>query len=102
MIKTLPTLFIQRTFRCFIIICLIFGNYKLFAQPTLESHASNVGKSVSAMVNLPASTAVNNLLIVGLMFEKGSDMATITPPAGWQLETRINESNNFGMAIYYK
>src|SRR5688572_2777001 len=78
----------------------IFGT-QAFAQATWQSSITLTGNQASAAVNKPASTEVNDLLVVGLMFEKGSDVA-ITPPTGWALYNRTNHTTQIGMAIYYK
>ncbi len=49
----------------------------------------------------PTGTVAGDLLVVGLAFEKGSDV-TITPPAGWTLIRRTNQSSNVGYASYRK
>jgi MSHA biogenesis protein MshQ len=77
-----------------------FAASTAFAQPVWQSSQTAVGTG-NATVTKPASTASGDLLIVGLMVEKGSG-ETITAPAGWNLIRRTNESTNVGMATYYK
>lgn len=70
--------------------------------PAIKSFATAVGSgSSSPKVNKPAGTTAGDLLVVGLMFEKGSG-TTPTPPSGWTLVRRDNKLNYVGMATYYK
>jgi hypothetical protein len=55
----------------------------------------------NATVAKPSGTASGNLLVAGLMLEKGSS-ETVTPPAGWTLIRRTNNGTNAGMATYYR
>ena len=71
------------------------------APPTHETSATAVGTSDTATVNKPSGTVEGDLLVVGLMFEKGSAVSP-TPPAGWTLIGRTNNSEDIGMATYYK
>ncbi|REK35238.1 MAG: T9SS C-terminal target domain-containing protein [Bacteroidetes bacterium] len=70
-------------------------------QPDYLNSASNVGNAASATVNLPAGTVFDNLLLLGLMFEKGNTVS-ISPPPGWNLIIRRDNGSDVGMAIYYK
>jgi hypothetical protein len=63
--------------------------------------AIGAGSNKPPKVNRPTGTVAGDLLIVGMMFEKGTN-TTPTAPAGWALIRRTNESNNVGMATYYK
>lgn len=54
-----------------------------------------------ATIAKPANTQNGDLLIVGLMFEKGQ-APSITPPAGWKAIQRVNQQNQVAMATYYK
>jgi hypothetical protein len=70
--------------------------------PAIKSYATAFGSgSSSPKVNKPAGTTAGDLLIVGLMFEKGTG-TTPTPPSGWTLIRRENKYNYVGMATYYK
>ena len=73
------------------------------ATPVIKSFETAVGSGSSnpPVINKPAGTIPGNLLIVGLMFEKGTG-AQASAPAGWTLILRTNKSNNVGMATYYK
>jgi RHS repeat-associated protein len=72
------------------------------AAPTLRTPcATATGSSAGATVNKPTGTVAGDLLIVGLAFEKGSDVA-ITPPSGWTLIRRTNQSTDVGYATYRK
>jgi len=68
--------------------------------PQLLTFATNVGTSSTATCNKPAGLAVGDLMIVGLTFEKGSQVAITA--TGWTLILRTNQSSNVGMASYYK
>ncbi len=83
---------------------LVPGEFKIASPPppVIKSFETAVGAgSNPATVNKPAGTTKGDLLIVGLMFEKGSS-TTPTPPSGWTLIRRDNKSNYVGMATYYK
>ncbi|MCH6234335.1 S8 family serine peptidase [Cognataquiflexum rubidum] len=58
--------------------------------------------SNSATISRPANTKTGDLLIVGLMFEKGQ-APSITPPDNtWILIRRVNQLNQVAMVTYYK
>ncbi|MCF8238667.1 MAG: T9SS type A sorting domain-containing protein [Saprospiraceae bacterium] len=84
----------------FVVTCLLTTTC-LQAQPVYRSSSSNVGITSSATVSLPVGTEPGDLLVSGLMIEKGST-STVTPPTGWFLIRRTNNSTNIGMATYYK
>ncbi len=73
------------------------------AVPVIKSFdtAIGAGSSKPPKVNNPNGTTAGDLLIVGMMFEKGTN-TTPTAPAGWTLIRRTNQTNNVGMATYYK
>jgi RHS repeat-associated protein len=72
------------------------------AAPTLRTPCTTaVGSSGTATVTKPTGTVQGDLLVVGLAFEKGSDV-TVTPPSGWTLIRRTNQSSNVGYATYRK
>jgi hypothetical protein len=54
-----------------------------------------------AIINRPANTVAGDLLVVGLMFEKGQS-PSVTPPSGWQLIRRTNQLNQVAMVTFYK
>jgi hypothetical protein len=55
-----------------------------------------------ATIKKPANTQVGDVLVVGLMFEKGQ-APTITPlDEGWVPIQRVNQGNQVGMATFYK
>jgi len=53
------------------------------------------------MVNAPAGTEAGDLLVVGIMFEKGSG-TSLTIPNGWNVIQTRNQSNSVGMTTLYK
>jgi RHS repeat-associated protein len=70
--------------------------------PTLRTPcATATGDAGTATVSKPTGTVSGDLLVVGLAFEKGSDV-TLTPPSGWTLIRRTNQSSNVGNATYRK
>jgi RHS repeat-associated protein len=72
------------------------------ATPTLRAPCTTaIGASNTATVAKPAGTVAGDLLIVGIGFEKGTD-AAITPPSGWTLIRRTNQSSDVGYATYRK
>jgi hypothetical protein len=73
------------------------------AVPVIKSFETAIGSGSSKppKVNKPTGTKAGDLLVVGMMFEKGTN-TTPSAPAGWTLVRRDNESNNVGMATYYK
>src|SRR5688572_6352565 len=71
------------------------------AQPMWQSFDTSEGSSGSAVVDRPTGTVSGDLMVIGLMFEKGTDVA-VTPPSGWTLILRTNHSTVIGMATYYK
>src|SRR5688572_3328177 len=71
------------------------------AQPVWQSSSTAVGKLKDIIVAKPAGTVQGDLLVVGIMLEKGST-SSITTPAGWTLIRRTDQSTNAGMGTYYK
>jgi RHS repeat-associated protein len=72
------------------------------AAPALRAPCSTAtGSSASATVNRPTGTVQGDLLVVGIAFEKGSAVA-ITPPSGWTLIRRTDQSSDVGYATYRK
>jgi MSHA biogenesis protein MshQ len=71
------------------------------AQPVWQSSSTAVGKLKDIIVAKPAGTVQGDLLVVGIMLEKGST-SSITTPAGWTLIRRTDQGTNAGMGTYYK
>ncbi|HLG33609.1 MAG TPA: hypothetical protein VI757_01910, partial [Bacteroidia bacterium] len=82
-------------------ICILFSFLEGQAQPLFQNSATNTGSSSPATVNAPAGINSGDLLVIGFMFEKGS-AENITPPDGWNLILRTNNSTDCGLATYYK
>ena len=59
------------------------------------------GGSVIPVINTPLGIKNGDLLIVGLMYEKGT-ATSVTPPKDWVEIRRTNQGNNIGMGTYYK
>lgn len=55
-----------------------------------------------ATIAKPANTQIGDLLIVGLMFEKGQAPSVTPPDKDWILIQRVNQQNQVAMATYYK
>jgi hypothetical protein len=88
--------------RLFVLLALSsFIKLDIQAQPIYQSSAKNAGSASSATVNRPSGVLLNELLVVGLMFEKGSSEA-ISTPSGWILIKRTDNGTDCGMATYYK
>ena len=80
------------------------GDFEIVSPPppVIKSFETAVGAGSNPVkVNKPAGTTSGDLLIVGLMFEKGNS-TTPTAPSGWTLIRRDNKLNYVGMATYYK
>ncbi len=87
--------------RIIIVIWLIFFVYHLASsQPTYETFTTNIGNAAIATINKPTGTIADDLLIANISYEKGSG-EIITPPAGWSLIIRNDNSTDAGLAIYY-
>jgi hypothetical protein len=71
------------------------------AQPIYQSSITNIGSASNATVNRPSGVVLNELLVIGLMFEKGSSEA-ISTPSGWTLIRRTDNGTDCGMVTYYK
>jgi hypothetical protein len=72
-----------------------------FSQAFIASSHTSIGTASPATVPRPSSVATGDLLVVGLMVEKGSN-EVISPPAGWTLIRRADNGSNIGMATYFK
>jgi MSHA biogenesis protein MshQ len=70
------------------------------AQPVWQTSATAVGSGGTATVAAPSGTVAGDLLIVGIMLEKGSDVAITA--TGWTLVRRTNNGTDAGMATYWK
>ncbi len=55
-----------------------------------------------ATIKRPANTQIGDLLIVGLMFEKGQAPSVSPPDKDWVLIKRVNQLNQVAMVTYYK
>jgi hypothetical protein len=67
----------------------------------VQSASNASAGATSLVINKPTSTASGNLLVAGISYSGGSN-TTITPPTGWNLIRRTDNSTNIGMASYYK
>jgi hypothetical protein len=72
-----------------------------FSQPLLQFTQTNIGNSATATVAAPAGLQPGEILIAGLAYEKGS-AELITPPAGWTLILRSDNSTECGFVTYYR
>jgi hypothetical protein len=68
---------------------------------SLNTGTGSGASSGPATAIKPSTTKAGDLLVVGLVFEKGAAPA-ITPPSGWTFIQRTNETNNVGIATFYK
>lgn len=84
-----------------LLICSLLLTVCLNSQPVVESWGTNTGSSSSASIDKPSGVSADDMLVVGLTFEKGSD-EDLTPPTGWTLIRRTDNSSNSGLATYYK
>jgi hypothetical protein len=55
-----------------------------------------------ATIKKPANTQIGDILVVGLMFEKGQSPSITPPDKDWVLIQRVNASNQVAMATFYK
>ncbi|MDI1325099.1 MAG: S8 family serine peptidase [Algoriphagus sp.] len=55
-----------------------------------------------AIIKKPANTQIGDLLIVGLMFEKGESPSVTPPDKNWIRIERVNQLNQIAMVTYYK
>jgi hypothetical protein len=62
---------------------------------------SNGSGSASPSVSKPSGTTAGELLMVGLVFEKGAGSVP-SAPAGWNWVQTITQGNNVGLATYWK
>lgn len=65
------------------------------------SSAANTGSGTTTLsVGKPTGVAEGHFLLAGITVSGGSN-TTITPPSGWTLVTRTNNSTNLALATYY-
>jgi hypothetical protein len=62
---------------------------------------SNGSGSVPPSVSKPSGTSAGELLVVGLVYEKGAG-STPSAPVGWNWIQTITQGNNVGLATYWK
>jgi hypothetical protein len=55
-----------------------------------------------ATIKKPANTQIGDLLVVGLMFEKGKAPSVTPPDKDWVLIQRVNQQNQVAMVTFYK
>ncbi|MDX2001273.1 MAG: hypothetical protein SFW35_02515 [Chitinophagales bacterium] len=80
----------------------ISGNGTIISStPSISSFAVSTGSGNSISVNKPNGLQTGDMILAGLTLEKGSAV-NITPPSGWTLINRTNQSTDVGMASYYK
>ncbi len=70
------------------------------ADVSFVAQATNTGNETTWVVNKPAGTVQNDVLL-GYMFFEGGTGTSITPPSGWNLEIRIDNGTSDGLAVYY-
>ena len=73
----------------------------IIAQPIIQNSSTNEGNSPNAKIKKPSGVQNGDLLVIGLMFEKGSGEG-ITHPTGWLPIRSTNNGSDIGMASYYK
>ncbi|MCL6257633.1 S8 family serine peptidase [Aquiflexum sp. TKW24L] len=69
---------------------------------TFETAKGAGNTSNPATIKRPAHTQVGDLLIVGLMFEKGQAPSVTPQDKGWVEIQRVNQLNQVAMITYYK
>src|SRR5688572_29479437 len=72
------------------------------AQPIWESSTTATGTGNSVVISKPSGTVSGDLLVAGVMFEKGTGVTTLSAPAGWTLLLRTNQVGDIGMQTYYR
>jgi hypothetical protein len=63
--------------------------------------ANSSSGATTLVINRPSSTSAGHLLLAGISVAGGSNV-TITPPSGWTLVRRTNNSTSVGVATYRK
>lgn len=66
-----------------------------------ETAKGSGNTNTSATIKKPAGTVVGDLLIVGLMLEKGAS-PDVNPPKDWIQINRVNQLNQVAMVTFYK
>jgi hypothetical protein len=67
-----------------------------------ETAMGSGNTSNPATIRKPANTQIDDILVVGLMFEKGQSPSITPPDESWKEIRRTNQQNQVGMATYYK
>lgn len=86
------------------VIALDPGAQAMGAVPSFGAATTAANASFGAttlVINRPGSTSAGNLLLAGITVAGGSNV-TITPPSGWTLVGRTNNSTSVGVATYRK
>jgi hypothetical protein len=55
-----------------------------------------------ATIKKPANTKIGDILVVGLMFEKGESPSVSPPDKSWKFIQRVNQQNQVAMVTYFK
>lgn len=86
----------------FLSVCiLLFLGSQSNAQPSIVVSATAIGNSATATIARSGSTNAGDLIVLGLMYEKGSS-ETITIPTGFTQILRRNNGTDAGMILAYK
>jgi|GEM_PF-554750 len=72
------------------------------AAPVFETGSTAMGDGDIVTVAKPSGTVAGDLLVAVVDFEKGANVTTFTPPSGWTLIRRDNQSTYIGMATFYR
>lgn len=76
--------------------------YGLEQTPTRRSYNSSIGSSTTIILSKPTGTVEGDVIVAALNF---GGMATVTPPANWNLIRRVDNddsTNDVSLAVYYK
>lgn len=92
---------IIKRIHCIFCVFFLFTVQIVLCQPVYESFTTKTGKNSSVNINKPSGTVEGDLLVVGLMYEKGSD-ENISKPSGWTLIKKTNNSTDCGLQTFYK
>ena len=90
--------------------CASGGYGEPFVNPTLtaptymsDNSAANASTGQTTLVvGKPNGAATGDLLVAGISFDGGSNIANVTAPAGWTLIARSNNGANVGQSTYYR
>ena len=70
--------------------------------PILAGYETAIGGGGTIpTIKAPANTQAGDLLVIGMIYERGSN-TIITKPTGWYEILTTNQSNNVGMSTFYK